>query len=128
PIADSKSADYVKADTFSESAVTLGKEPWVLGGTLTLPKGKGPFPAVVLVHGSGPHDRDETIGANKPFRDLAEGLGSRVVAVLRYDKRTMVHGKAMTGVVKLDDEVVLDALAAVELLASRPEVDPKRIF
>ena len=50
-----------------------------------------PFPGVVLVHGSGPNDRDESIGPNKPFRDLAEGLASRGIAVLRYDKRTRTH-------------------------------------
>ncbi|MBK7865011.1 MAG: alpha/beta fold hydrolase [Archangiaceae bacterium] len=128
-MADSKSADYVKPETFTVTELTVGKEPWALPATLTLPKGDGPFPGVVLVHGSGPHDRDETIGANKPFRDLAEGLSSRGVAVLRYDKRTLVHGKKMVGtVVKLDDEVVLDALAAIELLAARPDVDPKRVF
>ena len=44
-----------------------------LTGTLTLPVGPGPFPAAVLVHGSGPNDRDETVGANKIFKDLAEG-------------------------------------------------------
>ena len=58
-----------------------------LGATVTLPKGAGPFPAVVLVQGSGPHDRDETIGPHEPFRDLAWGLASRGIAVLRYDKR-----------------------------------------
>ena len=65
---------------------------WALPATLTMPAGTGPLPAVVLVHGSGPDDRDETVGANKPFKDLAAGLASRGIAVLRYDKRTKVHG------------------------------------
>jgi dienelactone hydrolase len=121
-------ASYVKPDAFTASEVTLGKEPWVLAGTLTVPKGKGPFAAIVLVHGSGPNDRDEAIGANKPFKDLAEGLSSRGVVVLRYDKRTFTHGKKMTGVVKIDDEVILDALAGIQLLAALPQVDAKKIF
>ena len=58
-----------------------------------IPNGKGPFPGVVLVHGSGAHDRDETLGPNKPFRDLAEGLASCGVAVLRYEKRNHVHAQ-----------------------------------
>ena len=62
-------------------------------GTLTLPKAQKPVAGVVLVHGSGPNDRDETILKNRPFRDLAEGLASQGIAVLRYDKRTRVYGR-----------------------------------
>ena len=62
-------------------------------GTLSLPRrpGSAPYPAVVLLAGSGPLDRDETIGRNKPFKDLAWGLASRGVAVLRFDKVTYAH-------------------------------------
>ncbi len=69
-------ASYVTAGSFIETDVTVGSAPWALPGTLTVPNGAGPFPAVVLVHGSGPNDRDETFGPNKPFRDLAWGLAS----------------------------------------------------
>ncbi|MBL8952815.1 MAG: alpha/beta fold hydrolase [Myxococcaceae bacterium] len=121
-------AEYTKSDAFKAVEVTVGKAPWALPGTLTVPAKKGPFPAVVLVHGSGPNDRDETVGVNRPFKDLAEGLATKGVVVLRYDKRTRVHGKAMTGVVTVDDEVVLDALAAVELLMARADVDKKNVW
>jgi hypothetical protein len=76
--------DYAKQGAFQEREVVIGSGKWQLPGTLTLPQGAGPFPAVILVHGSGPHDRDETIGPNKPFKDLAWGLAGRGVAVLRY--------------------------------------------
>lgn len=99
-----------------------------LKGTLTVPHGPGPFPGVVLVHGSGPNDRDATIAANKPFRDLAEGLGSRGVAVLRYDKRTFQYRHQAGQAISIDEEVVLDAIVAVTLLKARPEIDPDRVF
>jgi dienelactone hydrolase len=124
-------AAYVSPDSFHESDVTVGAAPWALPGTLTMPNGAGPFPAVVLVHGSGPNDRDETLGPNKPFRDLAQGLASRGIAVLRYDKRTMTYGKEIAADVEsltVKEETVDDAVAAVELLRSTPGVDPEAVF
>src|SRR6185369_4322477 len=87
---------YVVPSMFREQELTVGAgTEWALPATLTLPTGTGPFPAVVLVHGSGPNDRDETIGPNKPFQDLAQGLASQGIAVLRYEKRTKQHPVAM---------------------------------
>ncbi len=121
--------DYADLDAIQEVDVTVGEGEWALPGTLTLPAGTGPFPAVVLVHGSGPNDRDESIGPNKPFRDLAWGLATRGVAVLRYDKRTLVHGAQMADLdITVKEETLDDALAAVALLRSRPEVDAERVF
>jgi dienelactone hydrolase len=123
---------YAKAGSYREEAVTVGAGgDWPLPGTLTLPVGKPPFPAVVLVQGSGPHDRDETILANKPFRDLAWGLAGRGVAVLRYEKRTQEHALKMVNSkapVTLQTEVIDDALAAAKLLRERKEIDPARVF
>jgi dienelactone hydrolase len=130
PAAAWSPAASVKPDAFHERAMTVGAAPWELPGTLTLPKGEGPFAAVVLVHGSGPHDRDETIGPNKPFKDLAWGLASRGIAVLRYEKRTKVHGAQVARLEALtaQEETVADAQHAVALLATQPEIDARRIF
>ena len=107
-----------------------GTQGWELPGVLTLPEGEGPFPAVILVHGSGPNDMDETIGPNKPFRDLAWGLADKGIAVLRYDKRTYVYASQMSTDtdLTLKEETVDDAVSAAELLAGRDEIDHARIY
>jgi uncharacterized protein len=84
----------------------------------------------VLVHGSGPQDRDETIGRLKPFRDLAWGLATKGIAVLRYEKRTKEHGLKTLEVKNftVKEETTDDALAAAEMLRSTAKIDPKRVF
>ena len=122
---------YADFSKFEEKEIQIGKGVWSLPGTLSLPKGDGPFSAVILVHGSGPEDRDETIGPNKPFRDLAHGLASRGIAVLRYEKRTKQHQVMMVTKVSnltVKEETVDDVVAAFEVLASQKKIDPKRII
>ena len=122
---------YATPSSFHESGVTVSSGHWQLPGTLTLPNGDGPFPAVVLVHGSGPNDADETIGPNKPFKDLAWGLVSRGIAVLRYVKRTRQYGANSTDDASkftVNEETVDDARAAIALAAANPRIDPKRVF
>jgi pimeloyl-ACP methyl ester carboxylesterase len=99
-----------------------------LPGTLALPKGSSPFPALVLVHGSGPQDRDETVGPNRPFLDIARGLAAQGIAVLRYEKRTHARPQDFTGDFSIDDETSNDAVAAVSALAGNASIDPKRIY
>lgn len=102
-----------------------------LPGTLAIPQRKGArrVPAVVLVHGSGPQDRDETVGANRPFLDIARGLAAEGIAVLRYDKRTRVHpGQFAGGDFDVDDETTDDAVAAVAALRMVEGIDQDRIF
>ncbi len=116
---------YVDTAAFTTVDVTVG--PAALGGTLTLPKNARKVAAMILIQGSGPNDRDETIGPNRPFRDIAEGLASRDIAALRYDKRTKVHPELFTPTSTVREEVIDDVLAAVALLRQRPEIDPARI-
>ena len=125
---------YADPALFKETEVTVGEGRWALPGTLTMPEGRGPFPAVVLVHGSGPNDRDESIGPNKPFKDLAWGLAGRGIAVLRYDKRTKVYGAEMAAhpeqlaSLTVYDETIDDALAAVRLVQATDRIDHDRVF
>ena len=121
---------YVKAGSFQEREVTIGDDEWKLPGTLTVPAGSGPFPGVVLVHGSGPNDRDETVGGTKVFRDLAQGLASQGIAVLRYEKRTKVYGPKMAGLhgYTIEEETVEDAARAAAALRAQKEVDPAKVF
>jgi dienelactone hydrolase len=124
-----KHAAYSKADSFNERPVTVGSGDWQLGGTLTVPVGKGPFPGLVLVPGPGPNDRDEAFFATRIFADLAEGLASRGIAVLRYDKRTKIYGPQMSTLpFTIKEELVEDAVMAIALLRTQPEVDPKQVF
>src|SRR5512137_282753 len=98
----------------------------VLDGTLTLPEGAGPFPAVILITGSGPQNRDEEIFGHKPFLVLADHLSRRGIAVLRYDDRGV--GKSTGNLATATSEDLAgDAWAAWQMLSARPEIDPKRI-
>ncbi len=122
---------YAHAERFSEQEVQIGHGEWVLPGTLSIPQGTGPFAGVVLVHGSGPQDRDETLPPNKPFRDLAWGLASQGIAVLRYDKRTKVYASLMVkdvDTLTVQEETIDDAVEAVAFLRGWPEIDPQRVF
>lgn len=116
-----------------ERDIIVETDAFRLPGTLTLPrveKGRK-VPCVILVHGSGPNDRDETIGPNKPFRDLAWLLAQHGIAVIRYDKRTKVYGNGSVPKgrkLDMDTETCDDALSAVRLAATLPEIARDSIF
>jgi len=124
-----ETAPYVDRSKFHPTDITLPGPRGPLPGTLTIPDGKGPFPAAIIVPGSGSIDRDESSLANRPFKDLAEGLSTRGIVVLRYDKRTFAAPKTLDLMsVTVDSEVIEDAVAAVTTLRARPEVRTDRIF
>lgn len=115
--------------------VTFGADPFLISGTLSIPEDAvGKVPAVIIVGGSGPTDRDGTVGKYKPYKEYAQELVKNGVAVLRYDKRTFTHSQQMLifpdilEEFSLSDEYVLDAIAGLELLAKHDQIDPKKIF
>jgi pimeloyl-ACP methyl ester carboxylesterase len=118
--------DYADQSAFEEQTLALSSPACDLGATLSVPTG-GANTGVVLVHGSGPHDRDETIGPNKPFKDLAWGLASRGVAVLRYDKRTYACDVA-TDELGFGPLVVDDALTGLDRLRSETAVSDTAVL
>ena len=134
-------------DPATATAATFDKERMVerdievvtgcfrMPGTLTLPlqavEAGRRVPCVVMVHGSGPNDRDESVGPNKPFRDLAWRLARHGVASIRYDKRTKVYGAACVPPdrqLDMDVETCDDALSAIRLARTLPEVAPDSVF
>ncbi|KYK24688.1 hypothetical protein AYK25_06105 [Thermoplasmatales archaeon SM1-50] len=127
-----KPPSYANTENFTEYNVTVGEgTDWPLPGTLTLPRGDGPFPAIVLVHGSGSSDRDETIGPNKPFKDLAWGLATRGIAVLRYEKRTKYYASTIVNMLAnltVYGETIDDARAAVTLLQTIDKINRNHIY
>jgi dienelactone hydrolase len=130
---DAKEPRYSNPLSFKEQAIKIGEGKWQLDGTVTVPTtGNAPYPAVILVHGSGAHDKDETIGPNKPFRDLAHGLASRGILVVRYNKRTKQHaadyGTQVPKNFTVKDEILDDVLFAANALRARPDVDKQNIF
>ena len=110
--------------TFREENLSFKSDGYELPGTLLMPDAKAPFPLVILVHGSGPNDRNETIFGNTPFKDIAVGLAERGVASYRYDKRTLVYGNKFSQMQNptVYDETINDAVAAAEFFKNNPDI------
>ncbi|RDI60597.1 alpha/beta hydrolase [Nocardia pseudobrasiliensis] len=119
---------YAAPRRFVEQEITLECGPFTVAGTLTLPRDARGCPAVVLIS-SGATDRDVTFGPNKPFKDIAWGLASHDIAVLRFDKVTHVHTRLQhePGFTMVE-EYQPNVLAAVRLLQRQPVVDSGRVF
>jgi pimeloyl-ACP methyl ester carboxylesterase len=108
---------------YREEEVAYDSAPGVrLAATLTLPQGVGPFPAVVLITGSGPQDRDEAIAGHRPFYVLADALTRRGIAVLRADDRGVGGSTGSVAGATTTEDFATDALAGVRFLAARPDV------
>ena len=118
----------VKPYPYREEELTFPNEKSKinLAGTLTIPSGTGPFPAAVLISGSGPHDRDENILGHRPFLVLADHLTRNGIAVLRFDKRGI--GKSTGDYDQATGEdFASDVEAALAFLQSRKEINPAKI-
>lgn len=119
--------DPVRPLPYAEVEATYDSAPGVtLAATLTLPPGKGPFPAVLLISGSGAQDRDSAVAGHRPFLVLADALTRRGIAVLRADDRGFARstGDARTATT---EDYAGDALAGVRWLLARPDIDAQRI-
>jgi dienelactone hydrolase len=129
-----KAAAYTKpsyaADTsrYQEKSVYLTTKGHQLAAVITTPKNVSNFPIVVLVHGSGPGDMDETVGPNKPFKDLALGLAAKGIGTVRYVKRTLIYANEFSKAFTVKEEVTDDAVAAVALAKTVKGADPKNIY
>ncbi len=115
-------------DGIIERSFEFGQEGLELPAILTLPETDGKYPVVILVHGSGPNNADESIGNQAPFRDIAWGLAQQGIAVMRYDKRTLVYPESFGEDATVEEETVIDALLAVEAVMDMPEIDSSRIY
>jgi pimeloyl-ACP methyl ester carboxylesterase len=118
---------YVRKQAFREMDVSVGGSGG-LKGSLCIPVKRKKMPAVIIVHGSGPQDRDGTILGMKPYRDLAWGLASKGIMVLRFEKRTLARPESIDPAkFTVSNEVLDDVHAAVDLICKRKDVDPSRI-
>ena len=122
-------APYTKKDKVEDQEIVVQTGDFKLPGTFTFPKNAISFPVVILVHGSGPNDRDETYSQNKIFRDLAKGLASVGIGSIRYDKRTKVYGaKLDLKTFTLKEEVIDDVNSAIALAKTLKGVNPNKII
>jgi uncharacterized protein len=122
---------YVKKDEVLETPMEVQSGKYILPAMFTYPKTGSHFPVIILVHGSGPNDKDETIGPNKTFKDLAYALACKGIAVLRYEKRTRQYAAECASQINdftIKEETIDDALAAIQTAKSVVAIDPGRIY
>lgn len=122
----------VTTTSFQEKHLVLSCDGYDMPALLTLPKQEAKAPCVIIVHGSGPNDKDGTIGGNKPYAQLARMLAERGVASFRYDKRTFVYRDlpdSIAATLTVDYETTDDAVAAAAMLhAMANDIDTSRLF
>jgi dienelactone hydrolase len=119
--------EYAQQNKYYETKIAVKTGTMSLPGALCVPNNIKNPPVVILLAGSGPNDKDETIGPNKALKDLAVGLASNGIATYRYDKRTLVYGKDMKDV-DINTEVIEDAINAVAILKKNPLFKESKIF
>ena len=121
--------DYNKSENYYERGIEIKSvDGHVLKGILTVPKSTKQVPVIILVHGSGPNDRDESVGPNKVFKDLAIGLANFGIATIRYDKRTYTYADEYQKGITIRKEVIEDALTAIKLCKIIPQINLNEIY
>jgi dienelactone hydrolase len=119
---------YADTSLYTEKSVYLQSGTHQLAAIITTPKNKTNFPVVVFVHGSGPGDMDQTVGPNKPFKDIATGLASKGIASVRYVKRTLIYAGEFTKTFTVKEETLDDAVAAIALAKTITGADQKSVY
>lgn len=119
--------EYAQQNKYYETKIAVKTGTMSLPGALCVPNNTKNPPVVILLAGSGPNDKDETIGPNKALKDLAVGLVSNGIATYRYDKRTLVYGKDMKDV-DLNSEVIEDAINAATMLKKNPDFKNSKVY
>lgn len=122
--------EYVNTDLYREEEMILEVPQGQLPATFTRPVFINKFPVVILIHGSGPHDRDEAIGPNKPFKDLAAGLASQGIATFRFEKKTKIYPQyfeEIKSTMTVKEEVLQDAASAVDVVKKIKGVNRRKI-
>jgi dienelactone hydrolase len=124
--------EYADTTKFAEQELIIGVEgDFPLKAKLTYPLNKTNYPCLILVHGSGPNDMDQTVGPNKIFKDIAYGLATAGIAVLRYEKRTFAYPGKMGEILEqltLEQETIEDAVLAFRLMKENSNVNSSKIF
>lgn len=121
--------EYSNANLFEEKDMEIEAGDIKLPAKLTIPKEGDDFPLVILVHGSGPNDMDQTIGPNKIFRDIAWGLSSNGIAVIRYDKRTYLNSGTLDhSCYTLKEKVENDVHDVISAAKSIERIDYNKII
>lgn len=118
--------NYSDTTKYKEKEVVIQQNKISLNGTLTIPT----IPSAsicIFVHGSGPNDRDESIGPNKPFKDIATGLASKGIASIRFDKRTFTN-KTASDTISIEEEVTDDVLSVIDFISTNNDLKNKKIY
>lgn len=123
-------ADYVNTSRFYEVKKNVPDAEFPSEGVLTIPNGKKKFPLIIIVGGSGPTDKDLTMGSNKIYKDFAWGLAAKGIAVYRYNKRTVQFGLelAKNKNLTVNEEYLLDLKLIVKMLSKKDEIDASQIY
>jgi pimeloyl-ACP methyl ester carboxylesterase len=115
-------------ELLTDIAIHIGEEPYMLDGIMLLPEGTKNPPVAIFVQGSGQSDYDETIGANKPFKDLADGLCKQGIASVRYNKRYYQYPETAPADITVEDEILNDVGYAIKFVKAQESLKDSRIY